>query len=84
MIISKEENNEWYQHEGLDRVDTILIMLQQLLGNCEDEFSLHPSLHNKKCRKLVDKARKSLEKLYQEIGEWEDEESNRTYTQICE
>jgi hypothetical protein len=41
----------------------------------EEAFSVnsepHPSLHNKKCKKLVKKAERALAELYQKIGEWE-------------
>lgn len=62
------KNDKWFQHEGLDRVSTILTMLDQLLGY-ED---VHPSIYNEECKKLLKKATKNLAKLYQKIGEWEE------------
>lgn len=60
----KEDNSIWYQHEGHDRVHTVMEMLDCLLEN-------HPSLYNEECHKLLCKAQKALFSLYQKIGEWE-------------
>lgn len=74
----KEQNNEWYQHEGLDRTHMLLAMLQEALGYVDhdsDECTTHPSIWNKKCEKLLSKATTALADLYQTIGEWEEEKN---------
>lgn len=70
------KNDKWFQHEGLDRTHTILVMLDQLLGypdpeNPEDH--LHPSIWNKECENLLREATRNLAELYQKIGEWEED-----------
>jgi len=75
MQVSKEENSVWYQYEGLDRVETLMMMVEQLFGRMEEDFSVHPSLHNEQCRRLINKTNKTLSKLYREIGGWKNEES---------
>lgn len=70
----KEQNNEWYQHEGLDRTHMLLAMLQEALGCVDedsDECTTHPSIWNKKSKKLLSKATTALADLYQAIGEFE-------------
>ena len=70
----KEQNNEWYQHEGLDRTHMLLAMLQEALGYVDedsDECTTHPSIWNKKSEKLLSKATIALADLYQAIGEFE-------------
>ena len=70
----KEQNNEWYQHEGLDRTHMLLAMLQEALGYVDeysDEVTTHPSIWNKKSKKLLSKATTALADLYQAIGEFE-------------
>ena len=66
--MKRRDNNVWYQHEGLDRTHMLICMLEEAFSvNSEP----HPSLHNKKCKKLVKKAERALAELYQKIGEWE-------------
>lgn len=71
--------DKWFQHEGLGRTHTILVMLEQLLGHPElppvdDDWVVHPSIWNKDCEQLLRKAVDSLAGLYQKIGEWEENE----------
>ena len=62
----KRENNVWYQHEGLDRTHMLICMLEEAFSvNSEPQ----PSLHNKKCKKLVKKAERTLAELYQHISQ---------------
>lgn len=63
-----KKNDVWYQHEGLDRVSMIIEQLNSAFG---DHDSLHPSIYNDECKKLLAKCYKNLSKLYQEIGQWE-------------
>lgn len=65
----KQVNDVWYQHEGLDRTHMLICMLEEAFAINSDEP--HPSLHNKKCKKLVKKAERALAELYQKIGEWD-------------
>jgi len=72
------KNNKWFQHEGLDRTHTILVMLEQLLGHpseppVDDVWAVHPAIWNKECERLLRKAADNLAELYQKIGEWEEE-----------
>ena len=70
----KEQNNEWYQHEGLDRTHMLLAMLQEALGYVDEdsnEETTHPSIWNSKCEALLSEATTALADLYQAIGEFE-------------
>lgn len=72
----KEVNSIWYQHEGLDRTHTLLVMLDELLGYADsdgftDEDKVHPSIWNERCKKRLSDATCALADLYQAIGEWE-------------
>lgn len=70
------KNDKWFQHEGLDRTHTILVMLDQLLGYGDDsedtKHHLHPSIWNKECENLLREATRNLAELYQKIGEWKE------------
>lgn len=68
MSETKSVNDKWFQHEGLDRTSSILIMLDQLLGYEE----AHPSIWNDECKDLLKQATSNLAELYQKIGEWEE------------
>ena len=69
--------DKYFMLEGLDRTHMLLAMLQEALGYVDedsDEVTTHPSIWNKKSKKLLSKATTALADLYQVIGEWEKEE----------
>ena len=69
--------DKYFMLEGLDRTHMLLAMLQEALGYVDedsDECTTHPSIWNKKCKKLLSEATTALADLYQVIGEWEKEE----------
>lgn len=69
----KEQNNEWYQHEGLDRTHMLLAMLQEALGYVDEdseEVTTHPSIWNHNSRIFLEEATIALTNLYDAIGEW--------------
>ena len=74
----KDKNSIWYQHEGLDRTHTMLVMLQELLGYTDSEYpseddKVHPAIWNDRCKKHLSEATVALAGLYQAIGEWEED-----------
>lgn len=67
--------DEWYQHEGLDRCHMLLNILGQAFGQPDEDFeasTVHPSIWNEECNKLLSEATKALADLYQKIGEWDE------------
>jgi len=71
--------DKWFQHEGLDRTHTILVMLEELLGHpaeppVDDVWAVHPAIWNDECELLLRKVTDNLAELYQKIGEWEEVE----------
>lgn len=62
--------DKWFQHEGLDRVHILLSHMDLALGYPDNP---HPSIYNKRCKKLLGKVYKNLSQLYQEIGQWDEE-----------
>lgn len=70
--------DEGWQHEGLDRTHTLIVMLEQLLGfydpDCEfSDNNIHPAIWNKACLNDLRAATSALLDLYQHIVEWEDD-----------
>lgn len=75
-MAARDKNNEWYQHEGLDRTHTLLVMLQELIGYCDSDTpleDLHPSVWSDECKIELIKVTESLGTLYQLIGKWGDD-----------
>lgn len=66
------EFDRGYQHEGLDRVDTILSLMENRLGYPSDE--VHASIYDERAKELLLKANEALSELYQHIGNWEENE----------
>lgn len=66
------EFDEGYQYEGLDRVDTILSLMENRLGYPSDE--VHDSIYDERAKELLLKANEALCELYQHIGNWEENE----------
>lgn len=60
------EWNDGYWVEGLDRVHTILVMFEELLG--EDTRGFHPAIKKAHLEKKVSKIGTKLAKLYQDLG----------------
>lgn len=72
--MTKDKMSAGYQIEGCDRVHTLLVMVESLLGVSDDPNCQHPSIWNKECNKHLRKATEHLAALYQKIGEWEENE----------
>lgn len=81
ITVKDRKNDDWFRHEGCDRVHTILRMMGELLGDYyssdsyeENKDSTHPSVWNDECGELLEQATSSLAELYQKIREWEEED----------
>lgn len=61
--------DEIYVHEGLDRIDGILSIIEDRLGHVSSD--VHPSIYDEKAKELLNTATKALAELYQHLGNWE-------------
>lgn len=77
------KNDEWFQHEAMDRTHMILAMLQEALGyyDPDSDQSVHPGLWNNECKWLLLDITGKLSELYLKIGEWEEPKLEKLDTQ---
>jgi hypothetical protein len=71
-------NDEWFQHEGLDRTSMIIHQVYSAFGDSEDPDELHPSIYNEECLAHLQATTTALCNLYQAIGRWEDSTETET------
>ena len=66
--------NDGYWTEGMDRVHTLMVMTEQLLG--DEHTGYHPAITRAHCEKKVSKIVSKIAKLYQQLGAaaWKDED----------